>query len=242
MAYRQSTINKANSSAAPSTAVPTGVATNDIILLLGSFDQQTATWSGQWPTGFTHLDEVALTLDGQKVGISWKRASGADTGSYTCAGTPGSGVAADWALIALAFSGRDTGNPPVKSTVASNNSSNASPVTATANAVTAVAGDDLAWLCGPDRNSGTSTTVFTAPTGHTLRQSGDQGFTTVAAATVDNVSAGSTGTVAGSYTLSASQSGWGVWLVRVPAASVAATATPPPVIAWQAAVQRAASW
>jgi len=227
VAYRQSSINSANSNAAPTTAVPAGTAANDIEILLGGFDQQTATYSGKWPASFIHLDESAITLDGQKAGISWKRPSGADTGSYAMTATPGSGVAADWALAACGFSGRDTGNPPVQSTVAVSNTNSLAPA---ANGVTAAAGDDLAWLCALDRSLGTSTTVFTPPSGYTLRQSVDLGFTTIAVATIDNVGAGATGSVAGSYTLSAGTSGWAAWLVRIPATAAAATSTPGPLI------------
>jgi hypothetical protein len=231
VAYRSSSVNKANSATAPNTAVPAGVAANDIIVLLCSFDQSTATFSGNWPTGFTHLDEAAVTLDGQKVGIAWKRASGADIGSYTMTATPGSGVAADWAMAAAAFTGRDTGNPPVKSNVSVSSVNNSSPVSGLANGVTALTGDDLLWLCGPDRNSGTSTTVFTAPPSHTLRQSTDQGFTTVAVSTRDSIGSGPTGQVTGTFTLSAGFSGYAAWLVRVPAATVtSATAAAGPVL------------
>lgn len=224
MAYRSSSINGANTSTAPTVAVPSGVATNDIILLLCGFDQPTATFSGKWPSGFTQLDEQTISApDGQQVGIAWKRTTGADSGSYTLTASPSNNAASrDWVLIAAAFSGRDVVQTPVASTAAVNTTANTSPVTVTANGLTAVAGDDLAWLCGPDM-SGAETTVFTAPTSYTLQQTTDQGFTTAAAATRDNVSAGATGSVSGSFTLSAGDAGWAVWLVRMQALSVSST-------------------
>ena len=218
MAYLSSSTNAGNS-ATPSTAVPAGVAAGTIVLLACSVDNTAAAFdTADWPAGFTELDEVGTTADGQRMAVGWKRATGADTGSYTFGNLGASG---DWVCQAVALTGRHATSPPVVSTAAINNTLNATPVTVTANGVTAVAGDDLAWVSAPDTNAGNNGAGHTPPAGYTERQDAMSGWTNLSVATVDNVAAGATGSVSGTFALigGSTRAGWASWLVRVPAAA-----------------------
>lgn len=236
MAYRSSSVNTGNSTT-PSVAVPASVDIGDIVLIAVTADNVLIDFTGKFPAGFTLLDQVGPTLDGEKAAIGWKRLSAVDSGTYTFTSM---GVAAtDWVCEAIAFSGRDTINPPVQNTVAVNNTGNASPIAPTASTLTAVAGDDLLWVGGLDVTNNTFTVGYTAPSGYTLRQGSKQGWSTIGIASKDNVSAGATGSVAGSVTISSGTSGWDAWLVRIPTAIFR---RPVGNNVQQVAVQRAASW
>ena len=220
MAYRDSTSNS-GSSDTPNVAVPTGVAADDIVILAATMDNSTVTIdAADWPTGFTELAETALTLDGQRCTAGWKRLTGADSGSYTFGSWGG---AHSWICQAYAYSGRDTTAPPVASTIAVNNTGNSSPVTITANGLTAVAGDDLLMLAWPDVNTNNAGTGMSAPTSYTEREDAESGFNNAAGFDRENVSAGATGDISCTLTLASGTSGWAALLVRIPAASA-----PPP--------------
>lgn len=216
MAYRSSSSNSGNSTT-PSTAVPSGAAIDDIVFLFATVDDGGGDFAtGDWPTGFTELGEQPLTGDGQTVAVGWKRLTAADTGSYTFGAV--TGVARDWVCQAVCFSGRHTTTAPTISTVATNNSANASPVTVTANGLTAASGDDLLWISGPDLRQTGVTVNHTAPTNYTERQDATSAWSSLSCATRDNVGAGATGTVSGSFTISSGTAGWLAWLIAVPAA------------------------
>jgi hypothetical protein len=223
VAYRSSSTNT-GTGATPNTAVPAGVAIDDIVLLASTMDVNGApSYSGKFPTGFTMLNETKLTLDGQTAAIGWKRLTAADSGSYTFADTS-AGPTVPWVCQAFAFSGRHTTNNPANST-ASSNAANASPVSVNASTVTAVAGDDLLWVSGPDISAAVSAT-HAPPASYTERQDTTLTFSVLSGATQDNVSAGATGTVTGTLTLASGTAGWVAWLVRVPAAAGAAASLP----------------
>jgi hypothetical protein len=169
---------------------------------------------GDWPTGFTELSESGTSFDGQRSAVGWKRLTGADTGSYTFGSLGG---ASDWVCQAYAFSGRDTGNPPVATSNLSN-VGNTSPVSISATGVTALAGDDLIWISTPDVSATGIGAGHTAPSGYTIRQDAELTFTNVAGATKDNSAAGATGTVTGTFALTSGTSAWVAFLVRIPAA------------------------
>lgn len=205
------------SKTATSTTVPSpaGFAADDILLIVVSIDGTGV--SITWPSGFAQLYASTLTMDGQQVFLAWKRAVGGDSLALSRSGTAGQ---SSWVAQCFAWSGRDTTNPPVGSTAATNSSSNASPTTLTANGVTAVAGDDLVWIGGLDANAGTLSSTFTSPSGYTSQgvtiDTADQ-FDVFAVATSDAVSAGATGTVSGTLTHSGT-AGWAAYLIRIPAA------------------------
>lgn len=213
MAYRDST-SGSGSSATPSVSVPSGVETGDIVILIAATDTAAADFeTADWPSGFTELVDANITADGCSIGIGWKRLTSADAGSYTFGNL---GASAEWVCQAFAFSGRHpTDNPEASSDSIDNTLSN-TPQSPSANAVTAVEGDDLLWICTPDVDStGGYTAWTTVPTNFTSAEEQENGFTTLLGAYRNNVSAGSTGSISGEFTHS-NQSGWGCWLVRVP--------------------------
>lgn len=218
MAYRSSSANT-GVTVNPSVSVPAGVAADDIVILVVSVDNVAEVFaSGDYPAGFSELAEVDVTTDGQTVAVAWKRATGADSGSYTFANHA---TALEWACEAFVFSGRDTANPPTL-TSASSNAANASPVSVNAATITALTGDDLLWISAPDVNATGIGSGHTPPSGYTERQDVELGFTNLSGATKDNATAGATGTVTGTLTLTSGGAGWAAFLVRIPVAAAAA--------------------
>jgi hypothetical protein len=221
MAYRSHAYGT-GTSATPSVAVPSGVASGDIIILVTTIDSSAADFeTGDYPSGFTELHDVNVTAEGQSVSVAWKRTSGADTGTYDFANV---GASSDWICAALAFSGRHATNAPT-STSNIQNTPQVNPVTVTATGVTAVAGDDLVWISAPDVTSGPNiVTGHLPPTDFTERV--DAGIDAEGAlwvklgvATRDAVSAGATGDISGTLQLNANDAGWAAFLVRIPLAA-----------------------
>lgn len=223
MAYVDSTTGT-GASATPAVAVPSGVQSGDIVILVASIDQVDAVFdTADWPTGFTELAEVNLTEDGQSAAVGWKRLTGADSGSYTFGNV---GQTADWVCQAIAFSGRHATDPPVI-TSATNNIQNTNPVTVTATGVTAIAGDDLVWISAPDVRPDGIGNGHTAPTNFTEAEDTENAWSNLSIAYRENVSAGATGNISGTFAISSGWSGWAAFLVRIPAAAAGgATALP----------------
>lgn len=183
------------------------------MILAATIDSGTAAFDvADWPSGFTELAETKVTFDGQTCAVGWKRLSGADAGSYTFGNI---GASADWLAQAFAFSGRHATDPPVVSATAAVNTSAASPMTVTANGVTAVAGDDLLWILAPDVNASGAGNGTTPPAGYTETQDAENLWVNLSGAYKENVSAGATGTVSGTFAHT-SNAGYAAWLVRVP--------------------------
>lgn len=223
MAYVDSTSATGNSDT-PSVAVPTGVASGDIVILACAIDAQAAVFdTGDWPSGFTELGETDITADGHTVAVGWKRLTEADSGSYTFGAL---GATADWVCQAVALSGRHASNPPVASSFNVQNTPQSSPITVSANGVTAVDGDDLIWISGPDVTSSGAGNGHTAPTDYTEREDAENAWANLSLATRENVSAGATGTVSGTFALSQDTAGWAAILVRVPLAGAAGGVPP----------------
>lgn len=230
MALRASSSAIGNS-ITPAVAVPAGVATDDIILLALGVDNSGSTLSTHWPSGFTNIADVGLTLDGQRVGMAWKRATGADAGSYTMGSIGGAGNFR-YAMGAQAFSGRHTTNNPAISSTSSSNAANASPVTITANGVTALAGDDIVFASLPDVNAadiGNGHSSWSGSFVEKIDVEGDagagNGWANLGVAVWENASAGATGSQTTSFALTSGASGWAAWLVRIPAAAAGGGAT-----------------
>lgn len=216
MAYVDST-NRINTSSTPDVPVPTGVQADDIIIIAGCVDSTApVVEQADLPTGFTLLQEGNLTLDGHSYWFAWKRATGSDTGSYTFAGSYGS--SATFLQEAIAFRGRDTGNPPTFDITISN-ASNSSPVTATAPALTALAHDDELLILIPDVTvtGAVNNPAPPAGDGWTVRESLESGFLFMEMATKEDIAAGSTGTKAYTYDLTSGNSGYAVVHIRIPA-------------------------
>jgi len=215
-----------------STAVPAGVAADDIVVLVVSVDGTGTDFSTLFPAGFTFDDQQTITLDGQEVAWAWKRLTAADSGSYSM----DAGNSAQWACSCFAFSGRDTGNPPTASAANVNSAGIASGGNVSANGVTALDGDDLLWLVGFDVGSGTiSSHTLGAPSGYTLREDdANPDWSWTGGATKDGVSAGATGTVTGTATFAGpSATGYDAYLVRIPAAAGGGTTHPNRHYTWE---------
>lgn len=224
MAYRSSsTANTSGTSI--NVPVPASAATDDIAILCLNLDN-TGHGTITQPTGFTLLfTSTVATPDGHTQMVSWKRLTGADSGNYTPSWTGSNDVIGMCAL----FSGRSTSSDPT-ATAATNTSSNANPVAVGAATITAVDGDDLIWIGGLDGNAIAVGGSCAAPSGYTERQ--DVSDTTrnwcnLSIATQDNVGAGATGTVTGTYTIGggSERAGWLAHLVRIPKPAAAGAAT-----------------
>lgn len=215
MPYRSSSSNS-GSGLNVSTPVPLGATTDDIVYLFGSVDQQAASFTN-WPTDFLELGEVDLTGDGQSVAVAWKRLSATDTGGYSMTLSGGSATP-DWVFSAICLSGRNTSSTPTISAAATNNAANPSPVTVTANGVTATTGDDLVFMGALDLRASVAAS-FTPPTGYTEREDVRNGWAAQTIATKDNSAAGATGSVSATATLASGTAGWAAWVIRMPAAS-----------------------
>lgn len=219
MAYRSSS-STSGATTTITVPVPAGAATNDIAILVVSIDNTTH-GTITWPSGFTEFYDTELTgPDGHTQGMAWKRLTGADSGNYTI--TYGNGN--DYVAMCVLFSGRDTTNPPVHN-YASSTSSNTSPISVNATAVTASDGDDMMWVGGLDVTASGAGNGCAAPTNYTECQDVENGWANASVATRDNVSAGSTGTVTGTYSLSSNAAGWQSSLIRIPAAAASGQPT-----------------
>jgi hypothetical protein len=222
MAYRDSTTASGNGGT-PAVSVPSGVASGDIVVLLLTNDFNNYVFGGGWPAGFTNIDNQSTSApDGQSFGYAWKRTAAADAGSYTLVNAVPGG---DWILQAIAFSGRHATDPPVGGTTNVSTTGASSPITVNANGVTALAGDDLLWLSAPDVTSADLGNGHTAPSGYTEAEDAEAAWCNASFAYVANVSAGATGTVAGTFALSSGTAGYVAALLRIPAAAGGGGAT-----------------
>jgi hypothetical protein len=156
-------------------AVPTGVAANDVLVFVAY--HETAT--GPAITGFTN--KTTYTASSHYITVLWKRATGADSGTYTIT-LPGT---SSWVTAAcLRVSGCITSGDPWDFT----------PVTATASSGTAsaavtgttVTADTLLVYAGTNLSGG----AWTAPSGMTERSDTSDNLTTD---TLAQAVAGSTG-------------------------------------------------
>lgn len=227
MAFRSSAQSTTTGNASSGTVpVPSGAAINDIAIVVVSVDAlgpETFTWD----TGFTQLYNTSIAApDGHTFGAAWKRLTAADTGNYSQSWTD----TKDYLIQCFLFSGRDTTNPPVASTIATNTSSNPTPITVTANGVTAVTGDDLLFVMCPDivlNNNGISFTpasTFTEQTDTVNAGSGGIGWCNLSCDYKENVSGGATGSISGTFITNSQNAGWLAGLIRIP--SVVAAVDP----------------
>jgi len=216
MAYRDSTTNSGNS-ATPSVTVPAGAASGDIAIVAINMDNAAnAVDPADLPAGFVELSEGDNTTDGQTSWVGWKRLSGADAGSYTFGSL---GAVADWVCQCILFSGRHATDPPVVSAIATNNTNNITGTAVTANGVTALDGDDLVWVCSPDVTNASAGNGATPPASYVEAEDAELTWANLAMAYRENVSAGATGTVSGSFAVTATGFGYTAWLVRIPVAA-----------------------
>jgi hypothetical protein len=216
MAFRSVSAVVGGNSGTPITpASPPGVREYDHVLLFVAID----TGAGSVITIPPEFKLIAIatqvTPDGQTGLIAWKIASAAEPATYSVNSSGG-----DPTAFSMAFSGRSSRNQPTWS-VLLNTSGNASPVSVGATGITALAGDDLVWAAFMDQSAASIGTSFAPPAGYTERvdsvNQGTTAFNSQSAATLDNASAGATGTVTGTFTMSSGTAGFGVFLLRLPA-------------------------
>ena len=205
-----------NDSTSVSVPVPTGVAVNDIVIVVASIDNQTATISppnGTWTT----LDQKAqVSPDGQDSAVFWKRLTAADTGSYTFTAT----ASAWFDVAAIAFIGASTTNTPSISASNINTTLNASPITVTANGLTAANGDALMFVGAADSN-GQYASIWGTPSGFVggpQEPASGTSWSQIDTATSTNSSTGATGNISATLTDAAVgfKAGYTAWLVRIP--------------------------
>lgn len=204
------------------------VQADDILIMSAGCDSSGATIT--WPSGFTELESDGLTVDNQTVGLAIKRASGSETTLTVTF----SGGGATVARVSV-WRGRDTGftlSAVTRSVNVVNSSAITSPAAdnVDATAVTAAEHDDLDVSYILD-STGNNTLTGTPPSGFTERleqdTNGTGGFAEQYVASRDDVTAGSTGTVTATITISAATAAYVAYLVAIPAAAGAAKAPPP---------------
>jgi hypothetical protein len=218
MAYKSS-FNNSGAGSTIAVAV-SGILEGDFVLIAVPVDSGSGV-SVTWPSGFTNETKDFIgTPDGQSFAINWKYEGASPPSSYS--------VTIDNAPV-LAFvtvlSGR-SGSPTI-GTVTKNTSSNASPISATWNGVTAADGDDIILVGGADETVGTDTWSFNAPASYTLAQNeSPQNFINGFVAYRENVSAGATGSLSNTITrlTGSGNAGYIGYAIAVPAGVVATAA------------------
>lgn len=175
-----------NSTATPSIAVPSGVVADDIIiveLFMGGATTVTA-----MPTGFAHITGSPITVSPgsgeHRAAYMWKRATGADSGTYdfTVSGSQFLEGAA------TRYSGAITTGTPFEATT-DTDVNNTDSLTTTGVSLTTSADDRLLIHA----STGSSVATWTAPSGFTRRVQG--GFGLAYLSTKLQASAGATGSV-----------------------------------------------
>lgn len=217
MAFRSSSSGTGTNDTA-TVVVPAGAAKDDIVILtIAQEAAAAADFVGKYPAGFTALNEITMTSDGQGGAVAWKRLTAADSGSYTFA-TLNNGT--DWLCQAFCFSQRHPVNAPI-SGITIQNTGQSSPVTITVAALTplpTLAGDDLLWISMPDVNGTGNGNGHTPPPSFTEQQDAENGWTNLSGATRENVSGGLASSISGTFLLTTGNAGWACVLVRIPAA------------------------
>jgi len=171
------------------------------------------------PSGFTqYATNADLTgPDSATIRAFWKDATGSEGTTFAWASSAG-----HVQVVMSEHSGRATGAPTF-SAATQNTTSNATPVSASFTGVTAVANDDLVLLGAIDQTNQTDVwSVGTFPSGWTSRASvfpGDWGGAFLASK--EAVSAGATGAITCTLTRTSGtgNTGYGGFVVRLPAAA-----------------------
>lgn len=224
MAFFTSNSNVGTYGAGMTIGVPASVVVNHI-LLIGFGIDTSSPGTITWPTGFALLDSIRspATPDGQSGGIAWKLAVGTEASTtLTITGNGGIPSAQTYCTGIIVLEGRSTSVGPTAAGT-TNTASNTSPVSISAASVTALDGDDEVWWSMPDVSVSGAGNGHTPPTNFTERIDVETGFANLGVATRDNIAAGATGAVVGSFALTSGVAGYAAFNVRVPvgAASVA---------------------
>lgn len=207
MAYRDSTISSApNASSVPGT-MPTTALGDYVCAIILQDTVPAPTWTP--PAGWTQIDQQSIaTPDAQN--ITYFELTGGAPSSPPATYTWTSSNVEDYEIIIVSFSGRSLSRTFLTPTT--NASTNASPISASFTGGTAANADDLLWVGGVDKATGADTWSFGTPTGSpgtfSLRQNSDVSgrFVGMACATINNISAGATGSIADTITVTGSGS------------------------------------
>ena len=186
MTFVSADTNKSTTASVVVTA-PSGIQDGDILIAsAGAYG--TSVGAPAFPAGFSTPITWSPT-SARRVGSAWKRASG-ESGNYTFTATSATQMVAG----IMVFRGRLASGTPVGT--ASNGAYTTNDTIVRALALTAAAGDDLAWV-GFEGSTGNSVTPALTSAGeqHASYVGFGQGYS-------QNVSAGSTGNVDGSLSSS----------------------------------------
>lgn len=224
----------------PAFAVPASVASGDIIVI-PMFIDGGATISAM-ATGFAHAPNSPVANPGggggagsHSLAVVWKRATGADSGSYTF--TLSSGVYA--AGSACRYTGCvASGSPwdPFTSAAAATNTTSATVTPAVSG--TTAGPDRMLVFSGTNWSGGTSGAAWTPPTGFTERMDTADGVNTLA--DLVKAAAGATGSITATCTGNDKESAWLGALIGTTATS--STITPVRPRLWLPVHQRASWW
>lgn len=218
------TILAAADAATAAVPVPAGVTAGQIILVNLNKENSAVVTP---PAGFAEVaTAVAVTTGGQVQWhyLFWKRASGADAGTYSFTWT-----GTIWrSARAVRYTGCVASGSPVD-VVGTNFTATAVTTTPAVSVTTTGPERLLVWSAGGNADDGT----WTPPSGYTERV--DQPMFGVA--TLDQAAAGSSGSITGASSGSASKT---VWLIGL--LPVATDVSPRPPVVVGSAVGRAGSW
>jgi hypothetical protein len=224
MAYVQSKTGSHTGTEVFTITMTTTPANGNKLIAIATDDTNTSTITP--PSGFTlYATELLSGPDTQTIKHYYKDVGAGEVNSYSWQGSAG-----HVQVIMAEFSGRATGAPST-STAVLNTSSNASPISCAITGLTAVSGDDLIATVGLDQVNQTEVWSFSGPSGFTSRATispGDWG--TLYMATLDNSTAGATGTktVTATRTGGSGNAGWAGLITRLPStSSPAATLSSP---------------
>lgn len=194
-------------------AKPAGTIAGDILVFTVAHDGEDTTTT--WPTGFNDLGNNNQSgPDGQSFHAAWKLCGGSEPSTYTFTWD---NFAALTAVLAC-FSGRKATGTITASSKKQDTTRRTSPISLTANTITAAAGDDIVWIAQLDVDNPPAGAHFTPPTGYTEQVDLDSTiWSALTLAVSENVAAGATGTVTGSATLTQGGAGWGTFLIAIAA-------------------------
>ena len=218
MAFRSSALGS-SAAGGTITATPAGAAVDDYLSGIVATDSGSLTPTS--PTGWVErVNNDQGAPDGARFRFADKIAVGSDSFTWDAKDSGNSYV------INSANSGRNTSTPRTANTGEQNTTANASPVAVSHTGVTAANGDDVLVYMQLDQTAGVATWNFSQITNYTERQDDTAlDWVTVAMDSRDNVSAGATGALDSTATLTAGtgNAGWGVIVVAIAASAGGAT-------------------
>ncbi len=216
MALRDSTTVNAGTNGGTVSA-PAGLAQNDIVLLrvlLAGYNNLAITW----PAGFTQIGntscDASVAADVRTHKVAWARMGASPPANFAVSWTGNDAST----IHCAAFSGRSTTSDPAAFETQPGAGTTSRPLSLAATGGTMVAGDDVAWFT--DVFGGGDAGTFTPPTDYTAQETSTNLYAIGQLATRNNVAAGSTTPITGSWTGPAAQAySWGAVVVRIPVAS-----------------------